>query len=328
MSKGIGRLMQMGVAKETSRGTPEAAATYWIPFSEAAVDERRDFVTEDQSRGVIEGSAGERLVKKFVEASVKAPIGDRHFGLVLLAALGSVNSAAHSGETIVYDHTFSVNESAQHQALSLFLDDPLGGADYKHGLGTVKSLEIKYERGRMIDYALSLLAKTGTSATLTPSTVTENLFLPQHATFKLATNLAGLSAASATVIRSLSLKIEKNIEHDDVLGNVEPSDFLNKQFVISGELEATWQNESDFKTAFLAGTQKALRIQLQDTATTLGTASNPTLTIDLAKVIFGELTRPISVNNVIMQRLQFKAHYSISDTKMVQAVLTNLVATY
>lgn len=328
MSKGIGRLMQMGVAKETSRGTPEAAATYWIPFSEAAVDERRDFVTEDQSRGVIEGSAGERLVKKFVEASVKAPIGDRHFGLVLLAALGSVNSAAHSGETIVYDHTFSVNESAQHQALSLFLDDPLGGADYKHGLGTVKSLEIKYERGRMIDYALSLLAKTGTSATLTPSTVTENLFLPQHATFKLATNLAGLSAASATVIRSLSLKIEKNIEHDDVLGNVEPSDFLNKQFVISGELEATWQNESDFKTAFLAGTQKALRIQLQDTATTLGLASNPTLTIDLAKVIFGELTRPISVNNVIMQRLQFKAHYSISDTKMVQAVLTNLVATY
>ncbi len=328
MSKGIGRLMQMGIAKETSRGTPEAAASYWIPFSEAAMDERRDFVTEDQSRGVIEGSAGERLVKKFVEASVKAPIGDRHFGLVLLAALGSVNSAAHSGETIVYDHTFSVNESAQHQALSLFLDDPLGGADYKHGLGTVKSLEIKYERGRMIDYALSLLAKTGTSATLTPSTVTENLFLPQHATFKLATNLAGLAAASATVIRSLSLKIEKNIEHDDVLGNVEPSDFLNKQFVISGELEATWQNESDFKTAFLAGTQKALRIQLQDATTTLGIASNPTLTIDLAKVIFGELSRPISVNNVIMQRLQFKAHYSISDTKMVQAVLTNLVATY
>lgn len=328
MSKGIGRILQFGIAKETTRGTPEAAASYYIPFNEVAVDEKRDMVTEDQSRGVIEGSTGDQVVKKYVESSLKAPIGDKHFGLILLAALGAVSDATHAGETIVYDHTYSVGESAQHQALSLFIDDPLASADYKFGLGSVKSLEITYERGKFIDYSLALLSKAGTTATLTPSSTTENLFLPNDLTFKVAANLAGLAAASALSIRSMKLKIEKSLESDDVLGSLDPSDFLNKQFKISGEVECVWQNESDFKTAFLAGTQKALRLDLVKSGITIGTSTNPELKIDLAKVIFTELSRPISVNNVVTQRLQFNAHYSITDTKMVTAVLTNLIASY
>lgn len=328
MSKGIGRILQFGIAKETVRGTPETAASYYIPFHESTMDEKRDMVTEDQSRGVIEGSTGDQVVKKYVESTLKAPIGDKHFGLILLAALGAVSDGAHAGETIVYDHTYTVGESAQHQALSLFIDDPLAAADYKFGLGSVKSLEITYERGKFIDYSLALLSKAGVTATLTPSSTTENLFLHNDLTFKVAANLAGLTGATAMLIRSFKLKIEKSLESDDVLGSLDPSDFLNKQFKTSGEVECVWQNESDFKTAFLAGTQKALRLDLLKSGITIGTSANPELQIDLAKVVFTELSRPISVNNVVTQRLQFNAHYSITDTKMITARLTNLAASY
>jgi hypothetical protein len=231
-------------------------------------------------------------------------------------------------ETGVYNHTITVQQGSQHQSLTLFLDDPLAGQDYKHALGVVSSLEISYEQGKFIEYNATLKAKKGTAATLTPSTTSENRFLPQHLTFKLASNLAGLDAAAATVIKSLKLKIDQNTEDDAVLGSLSPVDFLNKHFAIEGTLEAIWQNETDFKQAALAGTAKAMRIDLTNTDVTLGAASNPRLKIDLAKVIFKEITRPIVLNDIVKQTLSFKAHYSTSDSKMVEILATNTVTSY
>jgi hypothetical protein len=64
MSKGIGRLFQFGIAKETSRGTPEATATYWIPFSELDFNEKYSLVNDDQSRGIIEDIVGQSKAKE------------------------------------------------------------------------------------------------------------------------------------------------------------------------------------------------------------------------------------------------------------------------
>jgi len=328
MTKGIGRLFQVGIAKETTRGTPQSSATFWIPFSELGIEEKDNKIFEEQAYGVIEDSISSIITKQWAEGSLKAPVGDKHFGLILLAALGGVSSATHAGETIVYDHTFSVQQGAQHQALTLFLDDPLASADYKHALAVIDSLEITYEPGNYISYSANLRAKKGTSATLTPSTTIENKFTHKHFTFKIATDLSGLGAGTAIALKSLTLSITKNLEDDDVLGSITPNDFLNKQFTIEGKLEALWQNESDFKTNTLAGTMKAIRLDLVNTDTTIGNAANPTVRIDLAKVTFTEITRPIQINEMVKQSVSFKAHYSTSDAKMIAALITNLTSSY
>lgn len=329
MSKLISRLAQFGIAKETVRGTPEAAATYYIPWNDLSVEEKDVKVQEDQAYGVIEDAVGAQIVKQWAEASLKAPIGDKHFPLILLAALGTLNTTDDPDtDPTIKDHTVTLAQTAQHQALSLFLDDPIAGQDYKHGLGVVNSLEINYELGKILSYSLGLKAKKGAIATLTPSTTTENRFLPKHLTFKLATNLAGLPGAAAMNIRSLTLKIEKNIEDDDALGSIAPIDFLNKQFSIEGTIEAIFQNETDFKTIALAGTPKAMRIDLKNTDVTIGTAANPQVQIDLAKVIFKEITKPYKVNEIVKQTLSFKAYYSTADTKMITALCVNAVASY
>lgn len=329
MSKGIGRQLQFGVAKETVRGTVEAAATFYIPFAEFTLDEVQNDVIHEQNYGVIEDSSDRDIVLEYTEGSVSAPIGSKHFGLILLATLGSVNTAQNADASgNVYDHTFSVGQSAQHQALSLFVDDPLGGQDYKHALGVITSLEIQYKRGSLMQYTAELMAKKGQDAVLAPATTTEYTFNQKHFAFKLANSKAGLGAASEIKLKSLSLTIEKNIEIDEVLGQGEPEDFLNKQFSIEGELEATWQNETDFKDVFVAGTTKAMRIDLDNTDVTIGTAENPRLMIDLAKVKITEVSRPISNNEIVMQTVSFKAFYSASDTEMIEAVLTNLMILY
>ena len=93
-------------------------------------------------------------------------------------------------------------------------------------------------------------------------------------------------------------------------------------------MEAVWDTEAGFKTAFMANTAQAMRIDLSNSDITIGTGSNPGLQIDLAKVHFVELDKPVEIGKVMMQKVKFNAFYSISDSKLVTIKATNLVASY
>jgi hypothetical protein len=327
MAKGIGRLISLGIGRETTRGSA-VTPQYWIPWSDLDFQEKDEKVLDEATVGVIEDSVGQTIVKQWAEGKWKAPIGDKHFPLILYAALGSITSNTKSGETTVYDHSINVQQSAQHQSLTIGIDDPIAGQDYQHALGVIQDLELSYELGKILEYSVSVKAKKGTAVALTPSVVSENRFTHKHFSFKLADTQAGLDAASPLSLRSLSLKINKNVDEDLALGSLSPVDFLNKHLSIEGNLEAVWQNETDFKQLALAGTPKAMRIDLVNSDVTIGSSSNPRIKIDLYKVIFKEITKPLKLNDVVIQTLSFKAHYSISDAKMISVLCNNTVSSY
>lgn len=327
-TKGIGRLIEIGVAKEATRGSAESTATYWVPWADLTPpDEQHELVQDEATLGVIEDSFGSDRVRRWAEGDFQAPIGDAHFGLVLLSALGSVSTATDTPESGVQTHTFSVDQSSQHQSLTFFINDPLAEQDYTFALGVLLSLEITYEQNQYIRYSVNFMSKKGSAATLTPSTTSENRFLPQHLTFSVASDKGSLPGSSIN-LRSLTLTIEKNAEGDWSLGSDEPTDFLNRQFAITGQLEAVWQNESDFKDDFTSHNTKAMRIKLANTDVTIGSTENPTLQIDLPAVTFQELERNAGLNDIVTQTLSFKAHYDTSNSEMVDIDLINTVASY
>jgi hypothetical protein len=325
MTKAIGRLVNLGIGKETSRGTA-VSPTYWLLKTELDWQEKFEQAIDDVSVGVIADSVNAEIVKRWAEGSFGGSIKDRSFGLILLSLFGSVNSSLKSGESTVYDHTFSLLNSAQHPSLTLSIDDPW--QDYQFALAMLESLEIKYERGKFINYTANFKSKKGVTASLTASYSQENSFRPQDFIFKIANNLSGLNGASAINIKSATLKFEKNLEIDDVLGSVDPADILNKQFSCSGSIEAVFEDETTFKNIALNDNARALRFDLINNAVTIGNSSNPRLTIDLAKVKFNEITRATPIGDLVMQTLGFKAFYSLSDSKLFQCVLTNTVASY
>lgn len=325
MTKAIGRLVSLGIGKETTRGTV-AAATYWLFKTELDYQEKFEQAIEESSVGVIADAIDAQIVKKWAEGSFGGDIKDKSIGLILLALFGSVSSALKGGESVVYEHTFSLGNTAQHPSLTLGIDDPW--QDYQFALAMIESLEIKYERGKFVTYTANFKSKKGATATLTASYTAENSFRPQDFTFKIATNLAGLDAASAVTIKSATLRFEKNLEMDEILGSIDPNDLLNKIFTCSGNIEAIFEDEATFKTIALGDTAKALRFSIKNTAITIGTASNPELTIDLSKVKFSELTRKTVINDLITQTVGFKAFYDLSTSKMFAAKLINLATSY
>lgn len=328
MTVKIGRQFSFGLAKESVRGTAPGSASFWVRHSEIGLQEKYDMAKQEFSIGIIEDGIGADVVKQYVEGDLKMPVTDKAIGLLLYNALGTVVTQANTPEAGVYTHTFSVLQSSQHPSLALYIDDPASGQDYTHALAMLSSLEISADLGQYAELTASFKAKKGATATLTPAITTENIFRPQDVTFKQATNLAGLTGASALSVKKLSLKIEKNLEDDDVLGSVTPADFYNKQLVITGSLEAIFQNESDFKTNALAGTARAIRITLQNAGVTIGTTNNPTLTIDMAKVHFEEIAVNRGANDIVTQTVSFKAYYSTTDASSITAVLKNTQTSY
>ncbi len=325
MAKAIGRLVNLGIGKETTRGTA-VTPTYWIFKTELDWQEKFEQAVDESSVGVIADAVGAEIVKRWAEGSFGGNITDRSIGLILLSLFGSVSSSLKGGESTVYEHTFSLSNSVQHPSLTLGIDDVW--QDYQFALAMIESLEIKYERGKFITYTANFKSKKGADASLTASYTAENLFRPQDFVFKIADNLSGLDSASAVSIKSATLRFEKNLEIDDVLGSVDPADILNKQFVCTGTIEAVFEDESTFKDVALGDEAKALRFDLENSAVTIGSSSHPKLKIDLAKVKFNEITRATPIGDLVMQTIGFKAFYSLSDSKLFNCVLTNTVSSY
>jgi len=384
--KGIGRKIQVGIAKESTRGTAPSSATYWNPWTDLTLDEKKEFVVDDQSYGVVEDAVNLSQTKKWAEGSIAGNVHDQSIGLILYAMFGGY---AVTGSN-PYTHTFTVGQSAQHQSLAFYLHDPLAAQDYNYPNGVVEKLELTAELKKFIMFNASIKALTGaTHADYTPSTTSENRFLPQYLAAKFALDYAGLqgtktatgtcststhvtslsiststlrvgmtvtgtnipagttiaaivndtafdlSAAStgsatsytfgpATIaLKSAKVSISSNVEDQEVLGSTSPADFLNKEFSVEGTFEAIWKGESDFKTQFMGPTPLSIRLDFLNSD-----VSNSELYIDLPKCTIQELGRPFKVKDLVYQEIKFKAVYSVSDTLLAKAVLTNTTSTY
>jgi len=193
MSKVIGRLQSVGIAKETTRGTAVASATYWLPFSEASLDEKFENVTQDESFAVIEDSTAMYRVKNWVEGTIKMPLTDQSLPLLLFAAFGANADSTHAGESAVYDHKATVGESAQHQSLSFFINDSATNVDYVHANGVITKFDLDVELKKFAELTVSVKAQKGVSQAASPSMVAENRFLPQYMSFKSAPSTAGVN---------------------------------------------------------------------------------------------------------------------------------------
>ena len=331
--KGIGRLVQLGIYKESTRGTTPSTpngSTFWVAWNDGLIEEMYENVVDVEAYGKIADSQNVQRVKNWAEGSVKAPISDKSFPLMLLSLLGQDNPTLHSGETTVYDHALSVTDNSQHQSLSLYLHDPIANQDYSYANAVVSKLEIDYSLKSFMNYSATFMGQAGVKvSTISVSQTPEFRFTPQHMAFKTCATYSGMNAGGISLgVKSLKLTVDQNIEADDVLGQITPRDFLTKDMSVKGTVEVIFQNETDLKANALANTQQALRIDLLNSDTVIGTAANPEVRIDLPKVFFTKYSLPRKVNDLIYQTVEFQAVLSITDGFQIQALCTNKVVSY
>jgi len=326
MSEILKRKFNVGIGKESSRGVA-VAPSFWLKPTSEEYNDAVEVKATERSMGQIEDSDDQVVIKNFSNGTIAGEVFDKSFGVLLLAALGQVSSVQKSApNTGVYDHTYSVLQSAQHPSLTLEIKR--GDIEQKaYPLCVIDNLKLSASVNEYINFEVSLRGKGGSASVSEPVYVEENYFLSKHIGVKLAANYAGLGAASEIDVRSLELTISKNIEDKDLLSNDGPSDFLNKQVSIEGSLEMYFSGvyERDYA---LNGDAKAMQIVLENTGVTIGSNVHPKLVINLAKVKFSEPMITGGNNDLAKIAVKFKGLFSLTDGKSIEAILTNGQSSY
>lgn len=324
MAKIIGRTGAIGIGKEVTKGTP-VAASYWIPVTSYSYDDKIELIKNDSAMGRIEEFNAAHITKLWGEGDYEGKIFLNSVGLELVAVLGASPTSVQRGATSVYDHTYALANNNDHKALTISYEDAIQEIRFPFAMVDSWALDVTVDD--YVKRTISLTGKKSGSATNTPAFTNEVEFIPSQIVFKLASAQSGLAAASAINVTSFNLEISKNAEPVYVLGSNEPSDIINKQFSVKGSVELYFENIT-YRDYVFGNTHRAMRIDMVDTATDLGSGHNPELYFDLNEVVFDEFERGWDSNDPLKQTLNFEGLYSLADAAMISARLTNLITSY
>lgn len=315
-----GRQVAIGFAKETVRGTWVTPA-YWVPVTSIDYDDKYEIIENNASFGVLNDVTGAAKAKQWSEGEITGPIGHSSIGLLLKALLGS-EAAPSLVETGVYDHVFTLATSAQHPSLSVTKSDSVRTFGFTNAM--ITSIEISCELESFATVTVSLRGKAGVSQSASATYSTEYLFHRTGITLVRATTLAGLSSGTAVPIKNMKLTFTPVVIDDDVMGDDDPSDFLNASMRIEGEFEILY--DADTFHDFVKNQTATYYLLKLLNSTTIGASSNPTLSIELAGVVSKDWNRKDELDNIVSQKIKIVGKYNTTDALAVRATLRNAVS--
>lgn len=324
MSKQIQRLVDLGLGREAVRGTAQAAATFWVPKIDFDFVPTVENAVDNSGLGVIDARSQSKIVKKLGQGTIGGVVYDKSVGLLLAAALGTWGTTGPV-ETSVYTHAFTRLNTNAHPSLTVFVKDK--NFDEKYAMGMLNQLTINAVVNDYLKWTAGFTSKFGTTTSSTPAYTAENAFLPTQAEIKFATTTAALATASETLLRSLRLTINKNTEDWQDLGSVDPSDIVNKEFSVEGDIEAAFDS-AVLRGYVTGGTEMACSITLTNADVTIGTSKNPTLSFELAPMAFTEFSRRGGPGDIELSTLRFNGNFKIADSKTISASLQNTQVSY
>jgi hypothetical protein len=323
MSQFIGRLADIGIAKESSRGVG-VAAQYSIPKANFTFNDKSNKARSGESLGHISGNGSQSIVtQRFSEGSIDGEVNINSFGLLLLSTFGSVSTTNPSG---AYKHAYTLSNSNQHQSLSVHINDAVEDRIFEGCM--VDSLELEINREDVVKFTCGLKGKKGQTSSYTPSyTTADYKFVGRDLTFKVAANTAALSAASALSVKELKLTINKNAEHNFVLGTLEPEDIFNKQITIQGSVTIDF-TDTTFRDYMLNGTYRACSIYLNNGRDTIG-SNTPQLYLEFPLVDWSEWEVNYENDEIVTQTINFNVLYDVTNSQLISSVYAvNNVSSY
>lgn len=311
MAPYIGRLENVGIGKETSRGVGVSAG-FALPRMNFSFDDRANKAVSTEGLGHIAGFGAQSIVTQlFSEGSIDGEINADSFGLILLALFGSESVSTVSGAK---KHTYTLSNSNQHQSLTIHLDNA-NVADRVYEGCVIDQLDIDVNPEDIVKFTAAFKGKKGQDSTYAATYAADYKFVGRDLVFKVASSTAGLSAASAVSLKELKLSFKKNADFDWVLGTLEPENIPNKQMTIEGSLKLNYEAVT-WRDYMLNGTYRAMSVYLNNSRDAIST-NTPQLYFEFPVVEFSEWERDRSLDEVVTQTINFKVLYDVANARYI-----------
>lgn len=322
MAKYIGRKVEAAIALETSRGAGKAPA-YAMGKIDFSVYDKTVDARQEESLGHIADSANKYVVEKYSQGSISGDLGANVAAyLMALAFGGAVTTGSPSNSR--YPHTIATDNDAQHQSGALLVKD--SNQTVMHKLLMIEQLELTVELEELVKWEAEFIAKQAVTSTASiPTYVEDYKFTKRKAKIYVASDIAGLDAASPLSLKSFTLTLNKNLVRDSAIGTVEPEDILNQQMSIEGEIRLDYTDQT-FRNYMLNADHKAMRIKFEAERAVSG-STYPDLEIDLPKVDFFSWEPDAAIDEIVSQQINFKANYDLTNGFVESVTARNALAT-
>jgi hypothetical protein len=326
MSDYSGRKIRIGLAKEATRAT-YAAPTYWMRWETADIFDMATTQFNQSAIGVLDRYSGAEIMQRSGTGQLAGKITDQSVGLLLYGIYGTHSVATHSGETTVYDHTFTESQSNVSQSLSVTRVDP--NTQYNFVNGMVGSFELDAKAGDFVRHTTNFTTfPSAVGSGATPVFVAENEFKGKHVTTAIASTVGGLTSATAIPVNSVKLTINKNITPYWIIGQDGPIEIFSQSVEVTGEFVLRYTDSTYYNLRF-NNTVQAMQIVVANTDVAIGVVpSHPTLTFVMPAAYMNDFKPETGIDGMVTQTVSFTATYSIAAGYAVQSVLTNTIATY
>lgn len=316
----IGRRENIGLGIEATAGTGIAPQT-WQRHLALTLDQKTTVVQNTSALGRVENINDSAVTEEWVEGSLNGKITDLSIGYPLVNIFGLVSAALHSGETIVYDNTYTVAQSTLPPSLTFARVNPV--VSRRFAMGILTDFEIDIKQNDWVQFTATVQAKSGATSTETVALVAENEFTSKHVTIKVATNLAGLPGATALQAKSLKLKISRKAERFTPLGVIDPASFDPNDWGATGTI-ITRYTDTTLENIAMANTRQAMSVALINTDVTIGSAAHPSLTFTAPQIEIAPQTLDNKLDQTLSQTFNFTCEFNTAAGYMMQAILTNL----
>ncbi len=320
MSKIIGRLVDFGIAKESTRGEG-VLPTFWIPKATLSFDDRVLKARSVVNYGNINMEGNKALVaRRHAQGAVDFDMMDQSFGLILESLVGGpVNTGPVVDSS--YTHTYTLqDQSNQHTSLTIGIREQSIG-DLNFRLGMIESMSITVTPDDVVKVSCTFQSRVSAiSGAHSVSYTAENKFVGRHLTFKIENTTGDLAAGTNIPLRRIVINFEKNLRLIHNSGTVEPEDIVNQGLRITGEVELDYENRT-YANLMKNGTYKAVRVQLQNTEATIGAGStNPQFLMDLSRVDFDSWENVRPNDEIASQTFTFMALHDITNGNTINTL--------
>lgn len=244
---------------------------------------------------------------------------------------GGTSGATCAGGTIqtpsaLRDHVFRMKNDNTHPSYTIYNHDAIG--DERALYCMLDQLDIELVSGKFCQvtakYMGKKLASTGAQ---TPSySTTQFPLLPKHCNFYFASDFSGIGSATALAITRCKITIKKNVEAYQALGSTDVNSIHNKQWSIEGMIELLYNSVTQ-RDYVVNSTTQAARIAIINTDQTIGSATNPSLQLDIPTCSFREWDRTSDNDALVKQTLSFEGQYDTTRSLVAEAALRNTQVT-
>ena len=315
----LGRLGWLGVGIESTAGVYKTPAVY-VPYTANTLIGKHTPLADIAARGLRESDFSSVIGKKWGEGAVDINLDPINAGYFIKMVLGS-ETPTQVDSSAVYDHLFTVTESAVPVSASFVFDKQLYRESFLYTCA--KDIEILVSDGlaQLKANVMSKFPITTTSGTNT--TTSGSLFTFKDLTVQFGADQASAGIATPIKVKNASIKINQNLEPIYRSGSTQPDSFAVKNFEVTGECGILLEDTVDRDAYYNLTKRDAI---LTFTGDSQG-AYYDTITIKLYNFRVEDFPIETGIDNLYAAKVHFVGEYSLGDAKTIDITVRNLKAT-